>query len=156
MPLYRALRDVEVSAGNMLIPKSQEPFRAHPRLPLVLPFTLGEREEHAVREHQWDSQYPTRGVSCTTDWKVAVRYAAASKTVVAIDEAECERLGIRRYRVRDCVPLQLIVHPDDEEVILVSDCDGALPKAIVIAAYRIASQEEANQPPEPIRASAPR
>ena len=142
MPLYRALRDVEIAAGNILIPKSQAPFRAHPRLPLVLPFTLGEREEHAVREHQWDSQYPTRGVSCTTDWKVAMRYAATSKSIVVIDEVECERLGIRRYRVRDYVPPQLIAHPEDEEVILVFDHDGALPKEIVIAAYRISSEEE--------------
>jgi hypothetical protein len=142
MPLYRALRDAEIKAGNILIPKSQAPFRAHPKLPLVIPFTLGEREEHAVRDHQWDGKYPTRGVSCTTEWKVALRYAATKKVVVSIDEAECNRFGIRRFHVRDHVPLELIVHPEDEEVILVSDRDGALPKEIVTAVFDVPSQEE--------------
>lgn len=133
MPLFRALREAEIEAGNVLIPKSQAPFLAHPRLPLVLPFTLGEREEHAVREHQWDSKYPTRGISCTTAWSVAERYAQKLKVVVTISEDLCDALSIRRYRVRDHVPLQLIEHPEDEEVILVSSIDGPLPLEIVTA-----------------------
>lgn len=141
MPLYRALRDAEIEAGKVLIPKSQAPFRAYPKLPLVLPFTLGEREEHAVRDQQWDGKYPTRGVSCTTEWNVALRYAAKTKIIVSIDEAKCNRLGIRRFRVRDHVPLQLIVHPEDEEVILVFDRDGAFPREIVNAVFDISSQK---------------
>lgn len=145
MPLYRALRDVEISAGNILIPKSQAPFLAHPRLPIVLPFTLGEREEHAVREQQWNGQYPTRGVSCTTEWKIALQYATTSRVIVRIDEEACDRLGIHRCRVRDRVPLQLIAHPEDEEVILVSDEDGPLPKEIVAEVFDLPAQKEANQ-----------
>ena len=61
MALFRALRGEEISAGHVLIPKSQAPFRAHPRLPNVLPFNLGERGEHAVKDHQWDGKFPTRG-----------------------------------------------------------------------------------------------
>jgi hypothetical protein len=127
MPLYRALRDEEIKAGCILLPKSQEAFRALPRLPLVLPFTLGETEEHAVRDHQWDGKFPTRGASCTTEWSVAVRYAAKNKIVVSIDESKCDSLGLRRYVVRDIVHSKLIIHPEDEEVVLVSDKeDGAL------------------------------
>ena len=137
MFLYRALRDAEIAAGNVLIPKSQAPFRAHPRLPMVLPFTLGEREEHAVREHQWSGQYPTRGISCTTNRQVALRYAARSKVIVTISEDLCERHAIRRFHVRDFVPLELIVHPDDEEVILVSEADGPLPSEIVTDVIRV-------------------
>jgi hypothetical protein len=109
MPLYRALRDVEIKAGCVLIPKSQAPFRALPRLPQMLPFTLGQREEHAVRQHQWNGKYLTRGVSCTTEWSVVLRYAAKKKIIVCIDESKCDWFGIRRYRVRDHVPLQLIM-----------------------------------------------
>ena len=135
MILYRALRDVEVKAGNILIPKSQEPFLAHPKLPLVLPFSLGKREEHAVRDHQWNGHYLTRGVSCTLSREVAIRYAAATKVIVEIDEANCIYFGIQCYRVRDYVPLQLIVHPEDEEVILVSN--GAYPKEIIAAVFEL-------------------
>jgi hypothetical protein len=146
MPLYRALRDAEIEAGNILIPKGQAPFRANPKLPLVLPFTLGEREEHAVRDHQWDGQFPTRGVSCTTEWNVALRYAATAKIIVSLDEAGCNRFGIRRFRVRDYVPVELIVHPEDEELILVWDRDGALPKEIVTAVFDISSLKISGDP----------
>jgi hypothetical protein len=137
MPLFRALREAEIKAGNILLPKSQAPFLAHPRLPLVLPFTLGEREEHAVREHQWDSKYPTRGISCTSEWAVAQRYASTSKVIVTISEELCEAHSIRRYRVRDHVPLQLIEHPEDAEIILVSSVDGPLPPDIITAVTRV-------------------
>ena len=52
--LYRALRPAEISAGYVFIPKAQKPFLAHPRLPQILAWNLGEKPEHAVREHQWD------------------------------------------------------------------------------------------------------
>jgi hypothetical protein len=138
MPLYRALRDAEIKAGCILIPKSQEPFRAGLRFPVVFPDTFGETKEHAVRDHQdfeWKKEFSapdTRGASCTTEWSVALRYAAKNKIVVSIDESKCDSLGIRRYVVRDIVHSKLIIHPEDEEVILVSDKeDGAFPKEIV-------------------------
>ena len=140
MPLYRALNDIEVEAGNVLIPKSHEPFLANPKLPNVLPFTLGNREEHAVRDHQWNGEYPTRGVSCTTEWKIALHYAAKTKVIVRISEDACNRFGILRFRVRDCIPLELIVRPQDEEVILVCDKNGAFPKEIIASVLNISSQ----------------
>jgi hypothetical protein len=138
MALYRALRDSEIKAGCILIPKSQAPFRSLPRFPLVFPVTLGETEEHAVRDHQWNGKFPTRGVSCTTEWSVAVRYAAKNKVVVSIDESKCDSFGIRRFRVRGHVHSKLIIHPEDEEVILVSDNeDGTFPKEIVSEVFQI-------------------
>jgi hypothetical protein len=132
MPLYRALRAGEIEAGCILIPKSQAAFRSGWRPPFVFPITFAETEEHAVRDHQWNGKFPTRGASCTTEWSVAVRYAAKNKIVVSIDESKCESLGVRRFRVRDHVNSKLILHPEDDEVILVSDKkDGALPKEIV-------------------------
>ena len=136
MPLFRALNDIEVEAGNVLIPKSHEPFLAIPKLPIVLPFILGNREEHAVRDHQWNGKYPTRGVSCTTEWNIALYYAAKTKVIVRINEDACDHFGIRRFRVRDHVPLELIVRPQDEEVILVYDKDGEFPKEIVASVLK--------------------
>lgn len=131
VPLFRALRAAEIEAGNVLIPRSDRPFLANPRLPIVLPFVLGEREEHALREHQWDGKYPTRGISCTTAWSVAQRYAQKLKVIVTISEEACEVHDIRLYRVQDHVPLQLIEHPEDQEVILVCGRDGPFPTDIV-------------------------
>lgn len=137
MALYRALRDDEIEAGNVLIPKSQAPFRAHAKLPLVLPFRLGECEVNAIRDHQRDGEFLTRGVSCTREWGVALRYAAKSRVIVLIDEAKCRLYGIHCRCVRDYLPLEQILHPEDEEVILVSDRDGLLPKQIVASVIRI-------------------
>jgi hypothetical protein len=137
MIFYRALRDVEVELGNVLIPKSQEPFLAHPKLPHVVPFLMGKREEHAVRDHQWNGQYLTRGVSCTLSRNIAIRYAATTKVIVEIDEAKCVYFGIRCYRVCDYVPPELIIHPDDGEIILVSDNDGAFPKEIITDVFEL-------------------
>ena len=87
----------------------------------MFPIAFGETEEHAVRDHQWDGKFPTRGASCTSELSVAERYATKSKIVVRIDESKCDSLGVRRIRVRDIVPSTQIIHPEDEEVILVSD-----------------------------------
>jgi hypothetical protein len=85
-----------------------------------------------VRDHQWEGKFDTRGASCTTKWSVALRYAAKNKIIVRIDESKCGSLGIRRYVVRDHVHSKLILHPKDEEVILVSEKeDGTFPKEIV-------------------------
>lgn len=134
MPLYRALRQIEVERGNILIPKGVASFVAHPRLSITLPFTLGERVEHAIREHQWDSKYPTRGISCTTSWEVALRYAR-SKVIVRIDEAACDSNLIKRYIVKEHLPENMIAHPQDDEVILVADCEGPLPAEIVAEVF---------------------
>jgi hypothetical protein len=127
---------LEVEAGNVLIPKNPTaPFRSHPNLPQVLPFLLGENVKHAVKNHQWHGQYHTRGVSCTPKWGIALYYALTTNIIVRIDEAKCNHFGIRFYRVRDWVPSGSIPHPEDEEIILVSDINGALPKEIVTAVF---------------------
>ncbi len=138
MALYRALRDIEVERGNILIPKSTEPFVAHPMLPITLPFTLGKREEHAVRQHQLNGKYPTRGVSCTTKREVALEYAR-EKVIVRISEEACDSHGIQRYRVKDHLPLAMIEHPEDEEVILVADLDGPLPADLIVEVIQVDS-----------------
>lgn len=67
-----------------------------------------------------------------------------------IDEDACDRANIRRLRVRDYIPLSLIVRPEDEEIILVSDSDGALPNQLVAEVFDISCQENGCQlqPPQ--------
>ncbi len=133
--LYRALRPDEIASGCILIPKSIKPFKAHPRLPIVLPFVLDEREEHAVRDHQLNGLYITRGVSCTTNWRVALRYAQSSRVIAAIDNGALEQNGIRRITIREVIHAELIEHPEDDECVLVSETNGPLPSGIILSRF---------------------
>jgi len=133
--LYRALRPDEIASGCILIPKSIKPFKAHPRLPNVLPFILDERIEHAIREHQLEGNYRTRGVSCTTDWEVALRYAQSNRVIVAIDSCALEQNGIRRITIREVIHVELIEHPEDDECVLVSETNGPLPSGIILSRF---------------------
>ena len=75
--LYRALRKEEIEAGNILIPKEQETFKKLPRLGIDtrLPFVMGETEEHAVRQHQWQQKgFLTSGISTTPHFERAKYY----------------------------------------------------------------------------------
>ena len=132
------------------MPKSQAPFLAYQRYPITYPVTLGARVEHAVREHQWEGRFLTRGVSCTKDWKIALKYAKEHQVVVRIDEAVCDRLGIERFCVKDCLPLKLIKHPEDEEVILVFRNDGAFPRELVTAVFTVTGFDDAEPPQGPV------
>jgi hypothetical protein len=118
--LYRALREAEIQAGGVLIPKKTELFIAHPRLPITLPFRLGLYHEHAVREHQWDGLYETCGISTTPHLARAQLYAARLGVIVKIDLTILESVGIVHFRVADFVAPSEIAVPEDDEVILVS------------------------------------
>ena len=138
MPLFRALREEEVTAGNILIPKVQKPFLEEMRIPFVVgPLAIiGPSEAHAVDYHQRASLgSETLGVSCTRDWSVALRYATKTKVLVRIREEACDSLGIRRFRVLDMVDFALVEHPEDAEEILVYDKDGPLPNEVVAEVF---------------------
>jgi len=125
--LYRALRQEEIEA-HALIPRSLEPFVRHPQLPIGLPFTLGEREEHAVRAHQIDSsRYRTRGVSTTPHYHRALYYASRRRVIARIDRRRTADHGVRVIRVSDHVRPAEVTVPEDDEIILVSEGDGRLP-----------------------------
>lgn len=61
-----------------------------------------------------------------------------------IDEGACKRHGIRRFCVREHVPVNLILHAEDEEVILVSEVDGTFPKDTVAEVFKIEENGVAN------------
>jgi len=136
MLLYRALRPEEISRG-VLIPKSPEPFVAHPMLPQVLPFTLGERPEHAVRAHQWDGRYPTSGVSTTPHLKRAEYYAQRHRTIASIAVERLADFGIQMFRVSEHIDSSLVFAPDDDEVILVCPNAECFPQEIIAEIFAL-------------------
>jgi hypothetical protein len=140
--LYRALRGEEISAGCRLIPKAQKAFLEPPRLKQVLPFTLGDRLEHAVRAHQWDepgNQYKTSGVSTTPHLERARYYAEndgpstkAGRMVATIDTALFEMLEISAHRVADYVERSMITVPEDDEIVLLCQDGHQFPKELIV------------------------
>ena len=143
MFLYRALCPEEISRC-VLIPKNpREPFVAHPMLPQVSPFDLGERPEHAVRAQQWDGRYPTSGVSTTPHLKRAKYYAqhhrtgslkqSGEPTTIATIAVEClATSGIHTFQVSEHVHSSLIFAPKDDEIILVCPNAESFPKEIIV------------------------
>jgi len=100
------------------------------KLPINLPFVLGERVEHAVREHQWEGQYETSGISTTPHFHRAVHYAS-HKIVVKIDTSLFGVHGILTRSVTDYVDEAFICVPEDEEIILVCEHGYVFPKEII-------------------------
>lgn len=135
--LYRALRKIEIESDYVLIPKSQSPFVAEQRFPATFPIMFGPIERHAVRDHQWDGKYPTRGVSTSLNIEVAKTYSREHGVIVKISRAELKEFGIKEYIVNEILPANEIVKPKDEEVILVQDKDGNLPKEIIVEIIQI-------------------
>jgi hypothetical protein len=107
-------------------------------LPLVLPFTLGERPEHAVRAHQWDGRYPTSGVSTTPHLKRAEYYAQRHRTIARIAVECLAASGIQTFRVSEHVDPSLIFVPEDDEVILVCPNAECFPKEIIADVFELA------------------
>jgi hypothetical protein len=133
--LYRALRQEEIEAGNILIPKSQEPFEANPRLGIDtrLPFIIGPTKEHAIRQHQWNQKgYPTRGISTTPHIERAKFYAKSNRVIAKLDCKLFEKYKISEFVVKDWIgifPSDIAV-PEDDEVILVMEDNDSFPKEI--------------------------
>ncbi len=136
--LYRALRPQEISRG-VLIPKSCGPFVAEPRLPQVLPFTLGERPEHAVRAHQWEGRYPTSGVSTTPHLKRAEHYAQRHRRIARIAVARFVQFHIQTFRVSDYVHASQVCVPEDDEIILVYPDAESFPEEIITDIFELSS-----------------
>ena len=133
--LYRALRREEIDAGCILIPKSQEPFRANLRLPFKLPAQLGETVAHAIRDHQDHGKFPTGGVSTTPFYRRALHYAQRQRTIVRIDVTALSSRGVKRYRVADFVEPEFIAEPEDDEVILVYEDASDFPDGCIAEVF---------------------
>jgi hypothetical protein len=136
--LYRALRPDEVEAGCVLIPKAQGPFAARSRRGIHI--HPGAPEENALRQRLWRQRgCPSRGVSVTPHPDRARRYAEPEGVIVELDRRVFERNWIREYPVNEVLARNpdAIAAPEDEEVILVCELEGAFPKEIVRRVIRL-------------------
>ena len=96
----------------------------------------GENIQNAVIEHQQhQAGYPTSGVSTTPLWERAKYYATDGGKlpfgyIYVISFEALKSAGVTAYVVNEIVPMPSI--PEDEEVILVAQEYGALPRGIVV------------------------
>lgn len=138
--LYRALNKEEIKAGGILIPKETTTFLAPLRCGFQVGDNIGMTEEHAVIDHQNNGKIPTRGVSTTTSRKIAYeKYSKKLGMVALIDRSKLKEYGIKEYVVKDTLHSSKILHPEDEEVILVSEIDGEFPKEIITKVIQIST-----------------
>lgn len=139
MNLYRALNEYEIKNGLLLYPKSTKEFIAPLRLPFLLSNnTLGKTKVNAIREHQYDSKFPTRGVSTSLNKRIAIeKYGKDLGVIAIIDRNKLKEYNIEEIVVSEELDGFYILHPEDEEVILIYENDGPLPKEIIKDFIRI-------------------
>jgi hypothetical protein len=134
--LYKALRKEEIDEGNILIPKSQGPFRSDPRfgIDMRFPIEFGS-ETNAVRQHQWERNgFPTSGVSTTPHFEIAKKfYAKRNRLIVKINCQLFSKYGIKEYVVKEYLGKfpEDIAAPEDDEIILAKEDGGSFPKEII-------------------------
>lgn len=131
---YKALRKEEIDAGNILIPKSQGPFRSDPYfgIDMYFPIEFGS-VTNAIRQHQWKQRgFPTSGVSTTPHFERAKFYAKRNGVIVKIDRQSLTKFGIIEYDVDEYLKPGEIAVPDDDEIILVKEDGGSFPKEIIV------------------------
>jgi hypothetical protein len=134
--LFRALRQEEVDAGCVLIPKTTSSFLAGLRFPVVFPVVFGETVDHAIRDHQWSGKYETSGISTTSHLHRARHYAQKVGVIVKIPTTPLSQYGVKTYAVKEHVSQALIAVPEDDEVILVCEKGYAFPKEIICDVIR--------------------
>lgn len=137
--LYRALRLLEIEENYSLIPKSIEKFTSEPAfgIDMTFPIVFGG-EVNAIRQHQHNrAGRPTRGISTTPHYQQAITYAGEHNIIVKIGTSKFEQLGIRTYDVNKELRQNEIAVPEDNEIILVYDKDGAFPSEIIVEIIKI-------------------
>jgi hypothetical protein len=145
--LYRALRQKEIAAGIVLIPKARNLYQAERILPEVLPFDLGENPKSARQRHQRDSdQHSTSYVSTTPIFARARYYATYSdpsreivptKTIVTIDTTTFDVLGIVAHHVGTEFTPDQISKPEDDEFLLEYRGEHEFPREIIADVTRL-------------------
>jgi hypothetical protein len=135
--LFRALRKIEIEENNILIPKQNNTneFKAAPvfGIDMTFPIDLGSTR-NAVRQHQWNQNgLPTRGISTTPSYERSLFYAQTNRIIVKIDTSLFEKFNIKTYDVNEILGLRTsdIAVPEDNEIIITYDKEGAFPKEII-------------------------
>jgi hypothetical protein len=137
--LYRGVNpEMHAACDGELRPKETKPFLKSPKWGRAEWGNAfwGESPKNAAIEHQrHQAGYPTSGVSTTPILERAKFYATnGSKLsrgfVYVISVESLTPAGVTAYVVNDIAPMPSI--PEDEEVILVAQDFGPLPRAIVV------------------------
>jgi hypothetical protein len=137
--LYRGVNaEMYAATHGELCPKETKAFLKSPKFGLAQWGNAfwGENAENAVIEHQQHQVgHPTSGISTTPILERARFYATSGGKsphgyVYIINVEVLASEGVTAYVVSDIVPMPSI--PEDEEVILVANDFGALPKGIII------------------------
>ena len=131
--LYRALREEEIDAGNILIPKSKGPFRSDRKfgIDMIFPFEF-DNVKNAVRQHQWKRRgLSTSGISTTPHLERAKDYNTYN-LIVKIDRHRLTEFGIKEYDADKYLRPEEITCPEDDEIILVKEDGGSFPKEIIV------------------------
>jgi hypothetical protein len=94
---------------------------------------LGHSNTNGILAHQTDSsRYPTSGISTTTEFEIAKKYATYSNKVGYVykfDVDDLIKLGIEMFKVSDYIPYPK--KPCDNEVILKHKLNKSLPSSII-------------------------
>ena len=141
--LYRGISEKMLKSNEGLIPKDTTfikfvQYGSGVRYDTV---TYGESVQNAVVVHQMDSfKFPTSGISATPFLERAKYYALNKGVrnkgyVYKINRDLLKNFYIKEYRVSEHIaPAQM---PEDDEVILVSETGGSLPKEIIVEIIEI-------------------
>ena len=135
--LYRGLRKEEVEA-RVLIPKGIATFED-----LRLAMANADRsitirnfgKSHAVQSHI-NGWLPSQGISTSIKEKIARHYAGPGGHVARIAVSKLAAYNIDQIYVKEHLPIDQILKPDDEEVILWRKQPGPFPAEIIIEIYR--------------------
>ena len=142
--LYRGIdeRSYELYEGG-LQPKHSGPFeyifKADGTMRADASAIGGPSEQNAILRHELRQEgFGSCGISTTPHFARARHYATkcnGSGRVLKIERMLLEAYRVREYIVSECIPYPSI--PEDEEVILVADDYGVLPREIVVEQIRV-------------------
>ena len=137
--LYRGVNaEMHAAFNGELRPKDTKPFLKSPEFGRAEWGNAfwGENVQNAVIEHQQhQAGYPTSGVSTTPHIERAQFYATnggrySAGYIYVVSAKALKAAGVAAYVVKEIVPMPSI--PEDDEVILVAQDFGPLPRHIVI------------------------
>jgi hypothetical protein len=158
--LYRGENEeMRRCSGGVLSPKViKQPFyfvfKANGSIKADGSATSGPSEKNAVYGHQLSSKkFPTSGISTTPVFQRAQHWATKGGQpdvlgyVFKIDRELAKGIGVKEYIVSEWVENPNI--PEDEEVILVAQDMGNLPRDVVVEIIQVSA--EPGVPPDRLR-----
>ena len=144
--LYRGANSEFHDANDgMLLPKTNDRFEYVYKHDGTIKYDgsakYGNCEHNAVLRHELNQEgFPTSGISTTPIKDRAKFYALGGSKFERGYIYKIDRELLKEYRVKEYIVAEWIKSPsipEDKEVILVADNDGALPKSIVVEIFKV-------------------